>query len=78
MIYGGMRTTESEALLTRSIVCEFDKNSTHKCNQKTIDEIIQNCRSAYFSEMMKKSQRNVSKIYASVQAFLHENGFDFN
>jgi hypothetical protein len=78
IIYGGMRTTESEALLTRSIVCEFDKNSTHKCNQKTIDEIIQNCRSAYFWEMMEKSQMNLPEIFLNLKTFLCNNNIDFD
>ena len=77
IIYSGMKSTNSEALLSRSIILNFEVNSTRKLTQQGRDEIVLHSSYAYFTQMLRKQKVNIINLYKNTEEFIRINKIDF-
>ena len=72
-----MKSTNSEALLSRSIILNFEVNSTRKLTQQGRDEIVLHSSYAYFTQMLRKQKVNIINLYKNTEEFIRINKIDF-
>ena len=77
IIYSWMKSTNSEALLSRSIILNFEINSTRKLTQQGRDEIVLHSSYAYFTQMLRKQKVNIMNLYKNTEEFIRINKIDF-